>query len=249
MKNDNNLIYQDGNRNFKSVLIVYSNPDEKDTICTSLFELTKSQLKSKNIKFSVLEIEKIEFISKKAVSDNNSNENKKTNNSNSVNNNSNNSISLNNLSSQPPFNISENDKNISLKKIDEADLVVFIFPVTWGSCPSRMKIWSEICYNDGIGYSLDNNQIYSNGKMKGKFAVVVCTTENSKKDYGYKGKFILSLDEILEHFTHGVLALYGYSVLPNFVIYKENEDIIRLNLDQYPKFVDQIETTEVLYNQ
>lgn len=222
----------------KNVLLVYNNPDEKDQKTSKILEVTKQKLKDLKLKVESINIDQLQFITEKqSTSQRNSN-------------NGSNSQTQTNVNTSTNLVLVEKDKAESMKKINKADLVCFIFPLTWGSVPSRMKIWTEVCYNEGLGSGLinENSQIYSNGKMKGKFAVILCSSENCKQDYGYKGKFILSFDEILEHFTHGVLALYGYSVLPNFVVYNDKREKINVYYDELKEFLTTLTKKEIVYN-
>lgn len=223
---------------FNSVLIVYSNPDNKDLKCQKVLDITYNSFKAMKIKVEVINIDEVQFLVK----------NENTNNVNNSHN-SNFSNPLINLTSSSAINIKENDKNLYTTKINSSDLIVFIFPLVWGSCPSRLKLWMEICYNDGLNLTSDSLNIYSNGKMKGKLAVGICTTDSDKNDFGYKGKFILPLEEILEHFTHGMLALYGYSVFPLFVFYNQitNQSQMR-DYEELESFIRDLSNKDLIYN-
>jgi len=59
------------------------------------------------------------------------------------------------------------------KLIDEANELVFIFPVWWGDCPAIMKNWLDVNFSSGFAFT------YENGRPKklltGKTARVICT--------------------------------------------------------------------------
>ena len=82
-----------------------------------------------------------------------------------------------------------------------------------------------------IKYNLlfNNKYVYLQGPYKGKKATIIGFTEYSFEDYSYKGKFILTLEEIMEHFAHGVLALLGFSVIKNFYLYKNQIEFESFN--------------------
>mmetsp|Transcript_20151 Transcript_20151/g.20944 ORF Transcript_20151/g.20944 Transcript_20151/m.20944 type:complete len:234 (-) Transcript_20151:3-704(-) len=216
------------------ILIIYSNP-ENDPRAKKLLDLTLKYYKKEKTETKKLDVDQLEYQKTLHIPEDN-NSPSKDNSDNSIKNNL--SLFANNI-----FTLSDKDKEVSLDLIRSSNLTIFIFPLIWSSCPSRLKVWMEICYNEGLGFN-DRNYIYSNGHMKGKNSVVFCSNSNNKEDYGYKGKFILSLDETLEHFTHGVLALYGYSVLPTFSVYQNQTDYE----EDFIKTLDDLANQEYIHN-
>lgn len=271
MKNDKELNYYsqnnkssnydtDKNDFTSSVLIVYSNPQEKfDINCETMLQIAKNTFNTK--KLEIIDINKVSFLPSKR-------ETSKQNSSNLDNNSGEfgNIKSATNNKLQKLNDIGESEKNSYVKQVSDATLTIFIFPLIFGSCPGKLKIWLEIIYNDALNVNNDKNQIFSNGVMKGKISMVLCSSPYSEDEYGYKGKFILSIEEILEHLTHGCLGLYGYSVLPSFFIYKikptkkkvskkdfqeYNEATINDYTDRFKElntYLNELENTELVHN-
>lgn len=208
----------------ENILILYCNSygninninDEyKFNKVNAMFSEIQNKLKSVNKKYSIIDINSLNFIkvqdlSRKSTNSKDDKEEEKR-------------ISLSNRN----FTLSESDLNSCMKAIKESKILIFVFPIINGSCPSKLTMFIETCMT--IENSFNNKQVYSNGPYKGKKACVIGFTDYSIEDYSYKGKFILSLDEIIEHFTHGVLALLGFSVIKNYFIYKNSHEFESFN--------------------
>ena len=67
-----------------------------------------------------------------------------------------------------------NDVKNEHKKIENADCLIFLYPVWWSDCPSKLKGWFDRVYSVGYAYGYtDPNQ---NDKMKIlKYGLVICT--------------------------------------------------------------------------
>jgi len=75
------------------------------------------------------------------------------------------------------------DVLVEHKKIEKADCIIFLYPVWWSDCPSKLKGWFDRVYS--VGYAYDHK--YNLSKMKTiKYGLVICTA-------GHPNKF---LDEI-----------------------------------------------------
>ena len=59
-------------------------------------------------------------------------------------------------------------------KLDKAECVIFIYPVWWSDCPSKLKGWFDRVFSVGYAYGYDENS--SIKKMKTiKQGLVICT--------------------------------------------------------------------------
>ena len=251
------------------LLLIYCNPDDKDKKCKEILIYVQNFYAKNKRKLEVLNIDELELIPNILNSYSPKHQtlpnliNKSSTNKLTVDYNNNSHISHSQNSknsdqkqtqsqSQSLFTLNEEDKLKSLELVKNSNIVLFIFPIIWGSCPSKLKLWMEIIYNDNLGISYDKNKIYTNGLMKGKISSVLCSVDNEEIEYGYKGRFILSLEETLEHFTHGVLGLYGYSVKPTFAVYNKKDDerqkLIGDDYEILEKHITCLEETELLYN-
>ncbi|KAK3085165.1 hypothetical protein FSP39_025304 [Pinctada imbricata] len=112
------------------------------------------------------------------------------------------------------------------KKLKEADLVIFQFPVYWFSLPAILKGWFDKVLAGGITHSYPAN-VFENGLMKGKKAVLSFTTGGSQDMYTSKGTHG-DIGMILYPIQWGTLRFVGFDVLkPNIAFsaaYRSKED-------------------------
>uniref|UniRef100_A0A8D1W8V7 Ribosyldihydronicotinamide dehydrogenase [quinone] n=1 Tax=Sus scrofa TaxID=9823 RepID=A0A8D1W8V7_PIG len=96
------------------------------------------------------------------------------------------------------------------KKLQEADLVIFQFPLYWFSVPAILKGWMDrvLCQ----GFAFDFPGFYDDGFLKGKLAVLSFTTGGTAEMYsktGVRGDFRYFLWPL----QHGTLHFCGLKVL------------------------------------
>lgn len=59
-------------------------------------------------------------------------------------------------------------------KIEKADCLIFVYPVWWSDCPSKLKGWFDRVYSVGYAYGYKNSSPIQ--KMKTlKYGLVICT--------------------------------------------------------------------------
>ena len=196
---------------YQSTLIIYSNSNKNQS--TEDLYNTANDIFHKDKRFgnvSVTLLDKVDFTPILEFSKNSSIDIGKNENNNLI------SINTNSNSDGLQFKVTERNKAFS------ADLIVFIFEMSSGSCPSKVKGWMETIVCDGIVG--DKNQIFTFGPLKGKHSLLICNTSVKSDDFGYKGKFILTVEECFEHLTHGMLNYSGMNVFPSFFTYKDTID-------------------------
>jgi len=67
---------------------------------------------------------------------------------------------------------------IEHKKIEKADCIIFLYPVWWSDCPSKLKGWFDRVYS--IGYAYGTKLDFP--KMKTiKYGLVICTAGHSNE--------------------------------------------------------------------
>ncbi|XP_003468863.2 ribosyldihydronicotinamide dehydrogenase [quinone] isoform X1 [Cavia porcellus] len=96
------------------------------------------------------------------------------------------------------------------KKVQEADLVIFQFPLYWFSVPAIMKGWMDrvLCQ----GFAFDIPEFYDSGLLKKKLALLSLTTGGVASMYtkaGANGDFRYFLWPL----QHGTLHFCGFKVL------------------------------------
>jgi len=73
-----------------------------------------------------------------------------------------------------------NDVKKEHKKLKNADCLIFIYPVWWSDCPSKLKGWFDRVYT--VGYAYGNKDSNQDDKMKIlKFGLVICTAGHSNE--------------------------------------------------------------------
>ena len=67
-----------------------------------------------------------------------------------------------------------NDVLAEHEKIENADGIIFLYPVWWSDCPSKLKGWFDRVYS--VGYAYGHKESSSLKKMKTlKYGLVLCT--------------------------------------------------------------------------
>jgi NAD(P)H dehydrogenase (quinone) len=59
------------------------------------------------------------------------------------------------------------------KKINRADVLVFIYPVWWSDCPAKLKGWFDRVWTLGYAYTYEEGA-HTASKIKVKKALVIC---------------------------------------------------------------------------
>lgn len=96
------------------------------------------------------------------------------------------------------------------KKVQEADLVIFQFPLYWSSVPAILKGWMDRVLCQGFAFDLPG--FYDSGFLKGKLALLSITTGSTAEMYmktGVSGDFKYFLWPL----QHGTLHFCGFKVL------------------------------------
>ena len=224
--NNNELSNNSSNNNKKQInkiLIVYSNPLENKQV-KSTYNTVINYYKNNdnNIDIAITDINSLDFNQDICISRQSTNKDTNSSNGNTLNNNNNNN---NNIIQQEVDNQTNNLKIKEKNKVRASDLLLFIFPIMYNSCPAKLKYWFENIFEENFAYSLEKNRLYSTGLLKNKYASMICITEEDNSNYGVKGKYILSIEEIMEHISHGVLAFTGLSVLTPLYYFVNLENI------------------------
>ncbi|XP_063738500.1 NAD(P)H dehydrogenase [quinone] 1 isoform X2 [Eleginops maclovinus] len=95
-------------------------------------------------------------------------------------------------------------------KLQEADLVIFQFPLYWFSVPAIMKGWIDRVLTQGFAFSLQN--MYNNGIFKDKKAMLSFTTGATQTMFrpdGINGDINITLWPL----QNGTLHFCGFQVL------------------------------------
>ncbi|WP_449279045.1 NAD(P)H-dependent oxidoreductase [Leucobacter sp. GX24907] len=102
------------------------------------------------------------------------------------------------------------------RKVAEADLVIFHFPIWWFSMPAILKGWADRVLSRGFAYSAGRK--YSKGHFVGKQAMLCVTTGTAGTLYEPNG-IDGDLHHVLWPIQNGLLAYCGFEVLPPFAAF------------------------------
>ncbi|KAB0337996.1 hypothetical protein FD754_024856, partial [Muntiacus muntjak] len=86
------------------------------------------------------------------------------------------------------------------KKLQEADLVIFQFPLYWFSVPAVLKGWMDRVLCQGFAFDFPGS--YDDGLLKGKLAILSLTTAGTASMYsktGVNGDFRYFLSSLPTH--------------------------------------------------
>lgn len=224
---------------FKSVLLVYSNP-LNDKIISSMSKIAIDLYdKNSDCKVNFTNVDEIDFEGIYELSRQNSGKDTQPSNNSADPNQQVRNDSIENLSRL---------KNRESEKVKKAELILFLFPLIWLSCPSKLKAWFELIFDESLAFNIDKSQFFNSGLLKGKFSMCLCVTDEEQKNFGMSGEYILSVEEMIEHITHGILAFAGITVFSSYIIYSKNNSRIGEIEETLSLQLKGLDKVEVLYN-
>lgn len=133
------------------------------------------------------------------------------------------------------------------RKVAEADLVIFHFPVWWFSMPAILKGWFDRVFSRGFAYS--KGRKYGTGHFQGKRAMLSLTTGTASTLYepnGIDGDIL----HVLWPIHNGILAYTGFTVLPPTVAWAPGQvtsEERQRYLDDYTERLGRLDTIEPLF--
>lgn len=92
-------------------------------------------------------------------------------------------------------------------RVDQADMLVFVFPVYWWSVPSMLKGWFERVFNGGWAYSVDEKGRVV-GTMRDIPVLLVATAAGNESGYERHGYAQAIQNQIVE-------GIFGYVGMKN----------------------------------
>ncbi len=131
-------------------------------------------------------------------------------------------------------------------KLNWSDFVVFQFPLWWYSAPAILKGWFERVF--ALGYAYGAGRMFDQGGMRGKRAMLSCTTAGRPTSYRHDG-WHGAVEDVLFPLHNG-LHFVGFDLLPPMVAYavKRSTDEVREGyIDEFRRRVLTAETTEPIF--
>lgn len=103
-----------------------------------------------------------------------------------------------------------------IRRLQQADLLVLVFPFWWFSGPALMKGWFDRVFANGIAYGHDP---YVNGPLKGTRALACVAVGADADYYGPEGP-AGDIHALLNPILHGTLAYCAMDVLEPFLVFE-----------------------------
>ncbi|WP_426258925.1 NAD(P)H-dependent oxidoreductase [Sphingomonas sp. DC1600-2] len=109
------------------------------------------------------------------------------------------------------------DVAAEIAKVQEAELVVFTFPLFWFNVPAILKGWIDRVFVSGPFYG--GKTIYGRAGMTGKKATAAFSLGGREYMFGPEGLHGPLVDGFLRSFFQGSLGYVGFEVIEPFVAY------------------------------
>lgn len=97
-----------------------------------------------------------------------------------------------------------------IQKLKMSEVVLFIAPLWWSSVPAILKGWFDRVLAMGVAW--DGGQIYENGLMRGRQAMMIVAGGHPVEYYRTDGAHKADLTTILHPINNGTLAFCGFNV-------------------------------------
>lgn len=119
------------------------------------------------------------------------------------------------------------DVRAEQRKVAEAELLVFQFPLWWYGMPAMLKGWLDRVLTAGFAHGDIDEQTglplrYGDGGLSGRTALILVTAGDDARTLGPRG-ISGDLDALLFPLTHGALWYTGVASLPLHAIYDADE--------------------------
>ena len=124
-----------------------------------------------------------------------------------------------------------------IARLEQAELVVFQFPIWWHAQPAMLKGWFDRVFVNGSLYS--STMRYDRGRFRGKRAICCVTTGAPERAFGPRSRG----GDIAQILWPAQFSLYymGFAVLPPFIAYGiqghgfayQADDVFQRQLDDY----------------
>lgn len=99
-----------------------------------------------------------------------------------------------------------------MEKVKWADILIFQFPIYFTGMPAIMKGWLDRVFAAGFAFNPVKQNVYENGLMKGKKAMMVITTGAEEDWYSPGGKHG-DIRELLRYISHCIFEYVGMEVI------------------------------------
>lgn len=128
-----------------------------------------------------------------------------------------------------------------MKKVKNADLIIFQFPVWNGNIPAILKGWFDRIFACGFSSNIFEGKIYDKGLMKEKKAMLSFTTGGTEETY-YMNIPEKDPAKLLPVVTE-ILKLSGFEVLKPFIVFNAmmlTEDDAKKYFEEYEEILSKL---------
>lgn len=129
-----------------------------------------------------------------------------------------------------------------MDKVLWADVIIFQFPIWWSNFPAILKGWIDRVFYNGFAFNLAEMQLYGNGPLKGKKAMLSFTTGAPRELYTDEGPHG-EIEVLIKYFNHVLFEFVGMEALPYFAIFGPGdmtEEEREVELDRFQEIIKNI---------
>jgi Putative NADPH-quinone reductase (modulator of drug activity B) len=130
-----------------------------------------------------------------------------------------------------------------MDKVLWADVIIFQFPIWWSNFPAILKGWFDRVFYNGFAFDVTEMQLYDNGPLKGKKAMLSFTTGASRGLYTDEGPHG-EIEVLINYFNHVMFEFVGMEALPYFAIFGPgdmSEEERERELDKFQEIIKNIQ--------
>jgi NAD(P)H dehydrogenase (quinone) len=134
------------------------------------------------------------------------------------------------------------DVKEEMDKVLWADLIIFQFPIWWSNFPAILKGWVDRVFYNGFAFNLVEMQLYGNGPLRGKKAMLSFTTGAPRELYTDEGPHG-EIEVLIKYFNHLLFEFVGMEALPYFAIFGPGdmtEEEREAELDRFQEIIKNV---------
>ena len=117
------------------------------------------------------------------------------------------------------------------RKIEEADCLIFLYPVWWSDCPAKLKGWFDRVYSVGYAYGYDASGDRAHRMKTVPFGLVLCTAGHPNEFLEEIGiaesmRRVMLDDRLGKRFKHKDMLILG-GTLDKATVRNQHADLIK----------------------
>jgi NAD(P)H dehydrogenase (quinone) len=131
-----------------------------------------------------------------------------------------------------------------MQKVQNAQMILWIFPLWWSGMPAIIKGWFDRVF--AMGFAWDTDKEFIKGLLRTKTGMIVTCGGYQAEEYSVDGPQKITIETALQPINHNILAYSGMNVLEPFVamnIFGLNDDSRQKLLEEYRYKMQNITTS------